>query len=300
MFERLGQKGQQVRITLSLYNAAGTALLSGVAGSITTSLRVNGAAAAETVTVAEQGSSGFYDFTFTPTVGGSPVGAVYLLHVVPPASSVTSPEDYAIQVFDSISVTPIGGSYFTTLANLREFLFAGASPSPGTGADALLANLIARATKEIQTFLHRVGFQNTYTEFKDGRHSDRIHVVERPIVSVTSLHDSLEQTWDATTEIAAADFLIDKVAGRIAKKYGVPFFDGFQNVRAVYVGGWATVPGDVEQACIDLASMKWEARQTLTVSSRTIGDGTVVSQREPHLTEAMKDLLAPYVNEVAW
>jgi hypothetical protein len=295
---RLAQKNALARYQFSLIDAGTGALLSGQAASITKALRVNGGAASEAVTVTEQGSSGYYDATFTPTLG-SGTGVDYLLVLTPPETASGGPIEETFQVFDSITVTPAGGSYFTTLANVRELIGAGT-----TGHDALLANLIARCTAEIQGFLNRTGFQGTYTEYKDGD-TDVFQPDEWPLVSITSVHDSPEGIYNSTTQIAAAELLTqlngpNRIRPFIKRLYGIRYRCGLRSVKLVYVGGWATVPLDVEEVCIELAAMKHEARTALTKGSVTMGDGTTVTIREPHLTKAHKERLGPYVNEVAW
>lgn len=296
-FERFGQKNTQVKVLFECLSIDGLTPLTGQAATITKALRTSGGAAAEAVAIAEQGGSGYYEATFTPLTGAA-TGHPYLLRIQEP---VTAPSttmervlEYAIQVFDSISVTPIGGSYFTTLANVREFLGGG-----GTGEDALLANLIARATVEMQTWMDRALFQATFTEYYDGNAGPTVIVNERPIVSVTSLHDSLDQTWDATTVIAAADFAYDRNpslrnTGQVYRRYGVPFYAGFQNVRVVYVGGYSTVPLDIEEVCIERVAQAFERRSSMTTASVSLGDGTRTFLGSPHFTKEQKERMGPY------
>lgn len=284
----------QVRIPEQVISAAdGISRISGQAaaiqtliegnGTTTKRLRRGGTQASESVTVTEQGATGFYDLLFTPTVGAL-TGEPYLLSYLEPSGvgAMERVNDWHIQVFDSITVTPAGGSLFTTLGNLKEY-----GNITSANYDAAFAALIGRCTKEIQSRLQRVGFQGTYTEYFDGAGSPQIRPIERPIVSVTSLHESLDQVWDSTTEIAAADYTVDLKAARVEKRAGVPFYGGFQGIRLVYVGGWATVPADVEQACIELVLMKFEAKQNLITSSTSLGDGSQSFLREPRLTDAM-------------
>ena len=54
-----------------VFDSDGVTPLSGQAGSCTSSLRKNGAAASESATIAEIGSTGRYTASFTPTASGS-------------------------------------------------------------------------------------------------------------------------------------------------------------------------------------------------------------------------------------
>lgn len=290
MFERLCQKNTAIRITVQVLSASdGITRISGAASAISALinaaspaglLRRGGAQASETVTVTEQGSTGFYDLILTPTVG-SGVGEPYLLVFREPSGigAMERIEQYSIQVFDSITITPATGSYFTSLSALKEF-----GGWTSTGQDALFANLIARCTREIQTYLNREGVAASYTERKDGTGSPFLAVREWPITAVTSIHESLDQVFDSTTLVAAADYVADLTLPRIRNKWR-GWFEWTQSIRVIYVGGWVTIPTDVEQACIELAAMKFEARNSLIVGSTQFGDGSKTIQREPSLTK---------------
>lgn len=304
-FERIGQKNTQIRITEKILSAAdGVTRLSGHATALqnlldgTTDgvvrLRQGGAAAAETITVTEQASTGYYDILFTP-LSGSGTGTPYYLDFQEPAgiSAMERNQGYAIQVFDSISVTPAGGSYFTTVANVKEF-----RSDTKTGSDALFANLVARATREIQSYLNRTVFQDSYVALRDGSNlRSGLQLAEWPVASITTLHESLIQTWDSTTLIPATDYLFDPTDGRLRRTYGQRFLDGFQNVRCEYVGGEATTPEDIEQACILRVGVLFESRQHLTVQSVNLGDGSRTTRRGFGFTDEIRFLLERYRNE---
>jgi hypothetical protein len=304
VFERLIQKNTACTITVQVLSAAdGISRLSGHAAAIQALinaaspnglLRQGGGQASESVTVTEQGATGFYDITFTPT-SGSGVGVPYLLVYREPSGigAMERIEQYSIQVFDSITVTPAVGSYFTTLAALKEF-----GGWNGSGADALLTNLIARCTAEIQSEINRMGVSNTYTEFFDGHGSAQIRIRERPIALVTSLHESLDQVWDATTLVAAADYASDYVTGRIERKFGVPFLYGFQNIRVVYAGGWPTIPSLIENRCIRACARAFETRMHLGTSSVSLADGSTQTAETDMLNDDDRRALTPYADQV--
>lgn len=168
----------------------------------------------------------------------------------------------------------------------------------GSGTDDIIGRLIPLATAQIQGYLHRLLYQDTWTEPKNGG-GDFVLAIERPIVSVTTLHDSVDGTFNASTLVAASDYSIDKKAGIVRLRWGRNFCSGHQNVQLVYVGGYAAVPPAVEQVCIELVCMQIEARNYLTTSSVTHGDGSRTVVKGPWLTPEHKRILQPYRNEVA-
>jgi len=147
----------------------------------------------------------------------------------------------------------------------------------------------------------RTGFLGTYTGYFDGMNRDSVALQEWPISSLTTVHDSLEQTFDATTEIDITTINFDpetdplKAHNRIRRQYGLTFQRGFKNVKVVWTGGWATVPSIVEDVCIELAGMKYETRQTLTVGSSTQPDGSRSFVRRAELSDDMLQRLEPFI-----
>jgi hypothetical protein len=58
---------------------------------------------------------------------------------------------------------------------------------------------------------------------------------------------------------------------------GTAFQTGIKNIKIVYVGGYASMPADLEQAAIEMA---WAAREKgernlIGVRSRSVADGSV-------------------------
>lgn len=297
-FERIAQKNSIVKIIFEVLSSDGVTPLTGQASLVTKTLRKEGGAAPETVTITEQGTSGYYEASFTP-LSGAAVGTAYLLRLQEPAGTAERVLEYGIQSFDVPIVTPLGGSYFTNLSHLKEFIGIGdPAGSVASGSDPVLTNLIGRATVEIQSFLNRVGIMSTYTERYDGKGSPWLWVKEWPITSITSIHESIDQTFDATTLIPSTDYIFDLNLPRIRHKWR-GWFTWFQSIQVIYVGGWVTVPLDVEQVCIELAAMKFQARGALVLASTALGDGSVSIMREPMLTRQMKARLEPYRNEVS-
>lgn len=267
-----------------------SALVSGEAGNITSQLRDEDGAASESVTITEQGTSGFYEANITPTKS-SPTGHSYLLRMVSPSPATDGAIlEYEIVVFPTLAVAQVGGTLFTTLANVKEYL-----DITGTGDDTLLSNLIARATRFLQDHFGRQILQATYTEFYDGRGSPQIMVREWPIVTVTSLHESIEQTWDASTLIAAGDYLIDLRLGRVRLKAGI-FFPSFQGVRLIYDGGYATVPHSIEHATIEAVARIYRRRLNPDVVSWSLKDGAIARRVVGDLFKELRGDLSPWLS----
>ncbi len=263
-----GQKGSEVAVLFDVLDASGN-ILTGQAALVTKNLRDELGAAAEAVTVVEQGTSGFYKATFTPTKGGSPP-ETYFLQILEPAGTFGRAHQWTIQSYDAIPVPAGPVSALTTLSALKEALKITTS-----GDDAYLTNLISRVSAVIKTYTERVLTQTTLTEIHDGLGFSELVLRDGPIISVTSVHESLDQIFDATTLLDAADYVVDTRLARIWRSGYVPFQDWIQSVKVVYVAGYAAIPADLEHRAIVIASREWNLRLAHGVTAKSLGDGNI-------------------------
>lgn len=179
----------------------------------------------------------------------------------------------------------------TTLAALKEQIIV-----TGTGSDTFLTNLIARASAFIKTVTRRCLNATSLTEYHDGAGHDTIRLRDWPVVSVASIHESADQVWDGTTLVASTDYIVDSRLGRIIKKSGVRFDRHPLSVRAVYTAGYATIPADLEMACLELCVAKWRRRSNEGVQSKQLGDGSIVLFTPADMTADIRRILSPHMN----
>lgn len=145
----------------------------------------------------------------------------------------------------------------TTLATVKEYLGL-----TGTEEDSLLNRLIDWATDFIHSYCGRIFPQGSYDEYYDGDGTEGLLSQQFPIVSVSSLEvDGVVK--DSTSLVIYAPL------GLIRLKSGT-FPKGKQNVRLQYTAGYATLPKDLEHACIELVSLKYydRGRERLGVEGR--------------------------------
>jgi uncharacterized phiE125 gp8 family phage protein len=143
--------------------------------------------------------------------------------------------------------------------------------------DAELARLIVAAQAFLEEECGRVFDQGTVTEYYHGDDwRDRLMVKRPPITSVTNIWDDPARAF--TSPISASRYAIDDAdAGLIRLLDGLTFSKGIRNIKITYVGGFAQIPEDLEQAAIELV---WAAREKgannlIGVRSRSIADGNV-------------------------
>jgi hypothetical protein len=143
--------------------------------------------------------------------------------------------------------------------------------------DAELQRLITAVQDFLEGECGRVFDRATVTEYYHGDDwRDRLLVARPPIVSITALWDDPARIY--VTPISASKYAIeDAEAGLIRLLDGLTFSQGLRNIKITYVGGFAEMPKDLEQAAIELV---WAAREKgvhnlIGVRSRSIADGNV-------------------------
>ena len=147
--------------------------------------------------------------------------------------------------------------------------------------DTELARLIPAVQEWLQHECARKFEQATVTEYYSGRTWRELIMVARPpIVSITNLWDDPLRVY--ATPLALSSYVVpavdseDSKAG-LVRLDGRTFTDGIQNIKITYVGGYATIPTDLEQAVIE---MVWASREKglhnlVGVRSRSVADGNV-------------------------
>lgn len=144
--------------------------------------------------------------------------------------------------------TSAGSSgYLTTLDNLKLAL-----DLTNDADDTLLEEIILRESKFMESYCGRVFKQDNYTEYHDGEGESSLFTEQYPIISVTSIHDDTLRVFGAGTEIASSYIIVREDIG-LVRLDGTTFQSGMDNVKVVYSAGYATIPEDLESACIKLS-----------------------------------------------
>lgn len=131
------------------------------------------------------------------------------------------------------------------------------------------------------------------TEYFDG--GDNVIIVHRfPIVSVTSLTESPEGTYDWDNETALTEnthFRVIKTAGMIKRIVGAVFMPGVETIRLVYKGGYTAagvtpgtgetaLPNDIREAAIEQSQFTLKRRDDIGLTA-TSGQGLSITKFSP-------------------
>lgn len=191
----------------------------------------------------------------------------------------------------------------TSLAQVKAYLGETSSAN-----DAWYSALLAAAESVVKSHLGRQIEQGTYTHFFSGSGTRTVPLRETPVTSVTTVHEDLGgyygQGQDAfassTLLTAGTDYYLEldgtlpgtstacSYSGLLHRTNGVwtlmprYYFPGrlyseygpvFGSVKVVYVGGYPTVPQDIQLACCMVVSaLKRTVGVGGTLESERIGD----------------------------
>ena len=143
----------------------------------------------------------------------------------------------------------------TSLSNVKDFLNI-----TDANSDTILNGYLETISKYIEHFCNRVFDSATYTEYHSGDRSYRVFVKNPPIVCITSVHDDTGREYGITSLIDPTQYTFDSVAGII--KFDLQLSRWENNIKVVYVGGYSSLPVDLELAARLLVSAKWLEQQT--------------------------------------
>jgi len=131
----------------------------------------------------------------------------------------------------------------------------------GSRIEATYALLISAASRACLGYLGRDIHLRTVTQYLDGNGHDRLVLDEAPVVSIISL--SVDRTRVFDTALEPGTYRVDGSTG-IVTLYGTDLPDLPDCVRAVYEAGYASVPEDIEAACVDTLQMMKRMRKFVT------------------------------------
>lgn len=157
-------------------------------------------------------------------------------------------------------------SDLTTLANVKAWMGI-----TGNQDDTLLSRLIAAASAYIETFTNRTFESKQYVEVRDGTGKQRMAFAEYPVTAVASVVVNGNPIPAAPT-MRDSGYRFDSIRLLLA---GYEFSRGVGNVELIYTAGYSTTPPEIEQACIELVSLRYKERDRIGHQSKSLAGETV-------------------------
>jgi uncharacterized phiE125 gp8 family phage protein len=164
-----------------------------------------------------------------------------------------------------------------------------------TNSDTVLTALVVNASAMCEAFCNRVFAQASYTETRNGSGKAAMTLANAPVSAVASVSvDGLPVIASASPTLGGYVFDADTLYLR-AGVYPCTFTAGVQNVVVTYTAGFATIPPDVAQACIELVALKYAKRNRIDKASETLGTQQTISYTMADMPASVKTALKPYV-----
>jgi Phage gp6-like head-tail connector protein len=174
----------------------------------------------------------------------------------------------------------------TTLASAKLWLSESSSSN-----DQLITQLIGAASDYIQTWLNRTFAVATYTEVRDGTGGYGLATKAHPITAVLSVTVNGVAIPQATNAQMSGWLVNDP--GTMIYLRGYQFSRGRGNVTFSYTSGFAVVPKEIEQACIELVGLRYRERDRIGVVSKGLA-GESISFSQKDFSDAIETTLTNY------
>jgi len=179
-----------------------------------------------------------------------------------------------------------------SLDDVKRYYFPDMDKSKSQDDDNIEA-LIDNITDQFETYCGVDSFHdNDYTEYIDSKNSQYLFVTNTPLNSVASIYDDSDWTWGENTLIDSDDYRI-KNGRYLTFKFG--FYEGNENIKITYNGGFATIPGDLKLACIKEVSRAFKNRYDFDLISKSLEDGSI-NRVDDGLMPSTKQILTKYKN----
>ena len=181
------------------------------------------------------------------------------------------------------------------LSDVTAWLQTGQNPFPSVD-DALLTRLVTAASQFIQTWLQRQIAVTDWIEIRDGNGGQRLAFTNFPVSQVWSLSiDGLTippaPAPGGITGGFGAGYVFSPT--ELALR-GYVFTRRAQNVSVTYTAGYASVPPDIAQACIELVCQRYRERARIGEVSKALISGETVTYSQKDMSDDVMTLLSQY------
>jgi len=155
----------------------------------------------------------------------------------------------------------------TTLDNLKEVLGIVSDDD-----DSLLTNIINRSTDIIESYCDRRFKETTYADEEyDGLGTSFLNLKNYPITALTAYDRNMGNVGDTDWDSLQDEF-IKHLENEGQIYYQAGFVKGVKNYRFSYTAGYATIPSDLEEACLELCSYIFNDKKNKGMQSESLAE----------------------------
>ena len=161
----------------------------------------------------------------------------------------------------------------------------------GTASDGVLTRLISQCSFAVGNFLNRNLLTQSYTESYDGNDSAALMLRQTPVTAVSALTVNGTAVQASSDGIYRDGFAFDSNRLIMINRR---FSRGMQNIRVTYTAGYASIPGDVEEAVIEFVSDRYRMISRIGEQSKAIPEGGSVSYDMSYMSKKVQGSLSNY------
>jgi hypothetical protein len=177
------------------------------------------------------------------------------------------------------------------LSDVTAWLQTGQNAFPSVD-DLLLSRLITAASQFIQTWLQRQIAPCDWIEVRDGNGGQRLAFANFPVSQVWALSiDGLNIPPAPPNGEFGAGYVFSPT--ELALR-GYVFTRRPQNVSVTYTAGYASIPPDIAQACIELVCQRYRERSRIGEVSKALIGGETVTYSQKDMSADVMTLLSQY------
>ena len=168
---------------------------------------------------------------------------------------------------------------FTTIANFKQYLGLVVATD-----DVLIASIITAVSAWVENYLTRNIHTAQYVDTVDGSDTKSITFDNYPITAVSSV------IVDGKTINASSyrwrNSSVTLIDGCIFSRRSI--------ITVTYTAGYASIPVDLAQACIEIVAWRYKERDRVGQSSKSAGGHETVSYQTKDIPESAKTILNQY------
>ncbi len=137
-----------------------------------------------------------------------------------------------------------------TLATLAQLKTQLNFKQSDTQFDAKLTLFLQAGSAWVESYCNRIFSSASYTELFHGNRSNLLNPTQWPITSVTEFRIASDRDWTNPNSLIDPDKyeINSDQLGIVYYSNSLPL--GFNNIRLIYVAGFATIPSDLQLACL--------------------------------------------------
>lgn len=172
-----------------------------------------------------------------------------------------------------------------SLANLKTYLWI-----TGTESDTILTTILSWVNSFIEENYWPFEVAE-FTEYHNGRWTEKLQLHRSPIVSVTSIQYNTGTAWTPIWTAYDADSYVFNNSIIVAVEW-TTHPRGYKNIKVVYDAGYETIPGEVIQAVYDLCAFKFNNKGSEWISSEKVDDVQITYKDDT--TQSVINTLSKY------